>query len=85
MLAALSAELESAFVLAGAAEALRATIGAPRSPALVAELDEQLSAALAALGPRAEIALAKGRRLDLDEAVEFALERCVHAPGPAAG
>jgi tetratricopeptide (TPR) repeat protein len=74
VLAAQTGQAERAFELLGAAESLRATIGSPRGSALEDELAAHLAAARATIGDEpADAAIARGRRLDLDGAVELGL------------
>lgn len=61
-----------ALPLTGAADALRADAGIPRTAAESAILERRLDRALAALGTGADAALGAGRALSLDEAVALA-------------
>ena len=86
VLASLAGELDLAFELLGAAETVRAAIGAPRSPALVDELAGHLAMAREVLGvAMAETAVVRGQSLTLDEAVELALACCTRATGTTMG
>ncbi len=59
------------FELVGAAEGLRAKVGAPRPPALETELANHLAAARASLGEeQADAAVARGQAWSLDEALD---------------
>jgi class 3 adenylate cyclase/tetratricopeptide (TPR) repeat protein len=73
VLAARTGVPERALTLLGAADALREEIGAPRPPALDAELAQALAASCDALGERAESLREKGREVGLDEATATAL------------
>jgi tetratricopeptide (TPR) repeat protein len=75
-LAASVGEAERAVELVAAAESLRASIGAPRSPALADELAASLAPAHAALGARADAIAERGRALDLAGTVALALATC---------
>jgi predicted ATPase/class 3 adenylate cyclase len=80
--AAAQAEPERAFRLVGAAAALREAIGAPLPPTEKARLDRWLEPARRTLSQEAqERALAEGRAMPLDAAMDYALEG---APTPAA-
>ena len=76
VVAALVGEPDLALRLAGAGAALREEIGAPRGPADQEELDGQLAPARKALGEDADGAWSAGGRLDLDDALAFALAFC---------
>ena len=81
-LAALTGQAERAFELVGAADSLRAQIGAPRAPALEAELEAQLAPARASLDTEArEAAQLRGRELDASEAIERAAAFCAAPSG----
>jgi len=83
VLASTTGEADRTFELLGAAEALRQTIRAPRSPALIAELDAQVGEARETIGSiAAEEGIARGRSLALESAIEIALDLCLYAPGP---
>ena len=72
-LAALQAQPERAIRLAGAAEALRQAIGAPRSQAEQEKLENGLSSARQALGEAgAAEKLEEGRKMDLEQAAAYA-------------
>jgi hypothetical protein len=73
MLAASHAQPERALQLAGAAAAMRDANGSPRKPAERVRLERALTAARAALGPAAEEAWQRGRRMSTQEAVDAAL------------
>jgi predicted ATPase/class 3 adenylate cyclase/Tfp pilus assembly protein PilF len=60
--------------LFGAAEALRATIGAPLPPSARRDYDRQLAVLRTALGARTAAAWAEGRAMTVEQAVEYALE-----------
>jgi tetratricopeptide (TPR) repeat protein len=79
LLAVGSSIFEEGFRLLGAANALRAEIGAPRSSSAEAELTTRLSKARATLGDLAAAAEAHGARLGLDVAVAVAVR--VACPG----
>jgi adenylate cyclase len=72
-LAALEGEAERALRLASAAEALREAIGAPLSPAERDRLHPMLRPAHEALGEEAASALAAGRVMSMEQAIEEAL------------
>ena len=74
VLATLLGQSEVAFELLGAADSLREAIGAPRPPALVAELAEHVAPAEEALGAR-QVAAARqlGSTLSIQEAIESGL------------
>ena len=62
--------MRSDFELVGAAEGLRAKVGAPRPPALETELANHLAGARASLGEeQADAAVARGQAWSLDEAL----------------
>jgi DNA-binding NarL/FixJ family response regulator len=73
MLAAAQAQPERALRLAGAAAALRDATGRPRPPAERPRLERALAAARSALGPAADAAWQRGRRLTAEQAVAAAL------------
>ena len=75
-LAALTGNAADAIRLDGASLALREEIGAPRPPALAAELDAALAAARAALGAEAKPLENEGRNLALAQAVELGHDAC---------
>ena len=65
VMAARSGDGPSAFRLLGAAESLHASVGAPRSPTVVAELEQKVANCRAELGDtRVEELLAEGRQLN---------------------
>ena len=71
ILAAEAGDAERAHQAIGAAEALRATISSPRAPSLVDSLAAALAEARLTLGSsRADAAVAAGRELDLEAAVQ---------------
>jgi class 3 adenylate cyclase/tetratricopeptide (TPR) repeat protein len=77
VLAAQSGDAASALELVGAADALRAAIGVPRSPSLDDEIAEQLAPAVAAVPADVrEAARARGRGRDLEGALTHALQFC---------
>src|SRR4029079_7283187 len=77
ILAAMSGNPEVALELVGAADAAREAIGAPRSPSLAQEIDQQLASAVAGLSEVERAAHREsGRALDLPAAVERALALC---------
>jgi predicted ATPase/class 3 adenylate cyclase len=80
-LAAAQADPVRAFRLVAAAAALREAIGAPLPPADQARLDRWLKPARRALSPEAQArALAEGRAMALDEAMDYALESGTATP-----
>lgn len=72
-LAELRGQAESALQLMGAAEALRQTLGAPRSPAEQQKLQVNLDKAKEKLGPAADEFLEAGRQMELGKALAFAV------------
>jgi tetratricopeptide (TPR) repeat protein len=77
MLAALTGDAPAALELAGAADALRVAIGAPRAPPQEAEIEAKLNAAATSLSEQERTAhRARGRALDLAGAIERALCYC---------
>jgi tetratricopeptide (TPR) repeat protein len=76
LLAAQTGDAQRAVELTSAAESLREAIGAPRSPALVEELDAGLAGARASLGEAASVAAERGRAMDAAAAVRLALRIC---------
>jgi predicted ATPase/class 3 adenylate cyclase len=80
-LAAADAEPVAALELAGAADALREALGAPRSPAQEAQLQAALAPARLA-DPGAD-PLARGRAMSLDEAATVAADLCRPHPSSA--
>jgi predicted ATPase/DNA-binding CsgD family transcriptional regulator len=66
-------EAERAAKLFGAAQALREAVGYPQSPSQRAVQEPYLVAARSRLGETWEAALAEGRAMELEEAVEYAL------------
>jgi non-specific serine/threonine protein kinase len=75
-LATVQAQPQDALRLAGAAAALRESIGAPLSPADRIELERHLETARRASGEEASAqALADGRAMTLEQAIEYALGR----------
>jgi class 3 adenylate cyclase/tetratricopeptide (TPR) repeat protein len=86
LLAASAADAPTALELIGAADTLRAAIGAPRAPSLAQEIERHIADAVAALPqPARETHLARGRALDAAAAVERALAYCVaESPGATA-
>jgi hypothetical protein len=80
-LAAAEARPERAARLAGAAAALRATIGAPRGPAAVVRLEQELALARQALdAERYAAAWAEGQAMPVEQAVAYALDEAPDAP-----
>lgn len=80
VLAALSGDAISALELVGAADAIREGIGAPRAPSLEQEMQSQLATPLAGLSAEDQAApRERGRKLDLEGAVETALGVCAKA------
>jgi hypothetical protein len=77
MLAAAAGEGCAALQLIAAVDALRASIDAPRAPALAKEIDAQLAASVSGL-PEAErdACRTKGRVLQLAEALTLAISLC---------
>ncbi len=76
-LAAKLAEPERALELVGAADTLRDEIGAPRAPALERQLEAQLAASTARIGPDDRAAWRRlGRALGTGEAFDMALAFC---------
>jgi class 3 adenylate cyclase/predicted ATPase len=71
-LSALQGQPERAYKLVGAAEALRQAIGSPRTQAEQQKLDAGLGPSRQALGDQAGISLDEGRRMTLEQAVEYA-------------
>jgi tetratricopeptide (TPR) repeat protein len=71
--AARRGQSERALRLAGAAGAIRQTLGAPALPTEVIELTRELDPARRALGPAAEEAETTGARMSIEDAIEFAL------------
>ena len=77
LLAVRTGDHARAIALVEAAAVLREEIGASHAPALEEELRGDLAPSLAALGPvEAERARERGRSLDLNAAVELALDVC---------
>ena len=77
MLAALTGDAPAALELAGAADALRIALGAPRAPPQEEEIEARLNAAAASLPEQERTAhRTRGRALDLGGAVERALCFC---------
>jgi predicted ATPase len=77
MLAALTGDAPAALELAGAADALRVAIGAPRAPPQEEEIEAKLNAAAASLSEQERTAhRTRGRALDLAGAIERALCFC---------
>jgi hypothetical protein len=82
LLAASSADAPAALELIGAADALREAIGAPRAPSLAADIDRSLEGAATSLAGEARAAhRARGRALDVAEAIDRALTFCKSAGG----
>ena len=78
-LAALEGQAQRALQLVGAAEGLREDIGAPIPPADQAILDRLLEPARLALGAAVTAsAMAEGRAMSLEEAIEYALQIMPH-------
>jgi tetratricopeptide (TPR) repeat protein len=77
MLAAAAGEVCAALELVAAVDTLRASIDAPRAPALANEIDAQLAATLRGL-PEAEreACRAKGRGLELPDVLTLAISLC---------
>ncbi len=74
-LAARQGQAERALRLSGAAETLRGIIGFPLPPAEQAKLDRILEPARRTLGEEAAIAVSnEGKRMSLEEAIEYALQ-----------
>ncbi|HEY7444252.1 MAG TPA: tetratricopeptide repeat protein, partial [Vicinamibacterales bacterium] len=71
--AARRGQMERAVRLAGAAAAIRQSLGAPPLPAEVAELTHHLNPARRALGEAAATAEEAGARMSIEDAIEFAL------------
>lgn len=77
VLAALCGDAQSALELIGATDAIRETIGAPRSPSLEQEMERQLAAAVAGLSEEERAACrSRGRALDLAAGIARALAVC---------
>jgi hypothetical protein len=75
ILAARRGDPDGAFTLVGASDALRASLGAPRSAGGEAGLAEQLASSRDALGPKAaDRARRDGATLDVEAAIELAIE-----------
>jgi hypothetical protein len=75
ILAARRGDLAGAFSLVGASDALRASLGAPRSAGAEAGLAEQLAPSRDALGfEAANRARQKGSTLDVEAAIELAIQ-----------
>jgi hypothetical protein len=73
-LAALQSQPERALRLAGAASALRETIGAPHSSVEQEKLEQMLEPARRVLtDDEQETYRAQGREMSLDQAIEYAL------------
>jgi hypothetical protein len=75
-LAAQRGQPETALRLLGAAEAVRAELGSPRSPAQEESLTNALAGAHVATGSAAEALVASGRELLLAEATALAHQAC---------
>ena len=73
VLSARASRHRDAFTLLGAADALRAELGSPRSPAREEEVSSQLADAQAAIGEAAADARSAGARLGLDAAIELSI------------
>ena len=74
---------EASFRLVGASDALRAEIGAPRSPGAEGDIVERLGGSRAVLGDAtADAARRYGSQLAVDQAIELAVEAARGGPEP---